>query len=183
MIIATLNMERVRKEKFEQLKVIIQENIDILVITESKLNNTFPMGQFAINGYKLYRKDRDQYGGGILIYIREDIPSKLLDGYKFPDDIEGLFLEINLKNTKWGLFGSYHPPSQEDKYYFSRKKLAGLLMFTVTYLINISYSVILTRRRGKVTLKIFFTHTILKIYKKKKHVTKASTTLAVLILF
>ena len=68
----------------------------------------------------MYRKDRDQNGGGILIYICEDIPSKLLDGYKLPVDIEGLFLEINLKNTKWGLFGSYHPPSQDDKYYFEK---------------------------------------------------------------
>ena len=113
-------MERVRQYKYDQLKIVIQGNVDILVITESKLDITFPMGQFVINGYRLYRKDRDQFGGGILIYIREDIPSKLLDGYKFPDDIEGLFLEINLKNTKWRLFGSYHPPSQDDKFYFDK---------------------------------------------------------------
>ena len=32
-IIATLNMERIRQEKFEQLKLIMDGNIDILVIT------------------------------------------------------------------------------------------------------------------------------------------------------
>ena len=35
-------------------------------------------------------------GGGVLIYVREDIPSKLLNKHVFPNDIEGLFIEINL---------------------------------------------------------------------------------------
>ena len=123
-IIATLNMERVRQVKFDQLKVIMMGTIDILVITESKLDNTFPIAEFCIKGYKLYRKDRDKHGGGILIYVREDIPSKELNSYKFPDDIEGIFLEINLKSVKWALFGSYHPPSQDDTYYFEKTSRA-----------------------------------------------------------
>ena len=65
-----------------------------------------------------YRQDRNKYGGGILIYVREDIPSKKLNKHNFLDDIEGLFVEINLRKTKWLLFGSYHPPSLPDQYYF-----------------------------------------------------------------
>ena len=62
--------------------------------------------------------DRNRNGGGILIYVREDIPSKLLLKHNFPDDIEGIFIEINLRKIKWLLFGTYHPPSQADNYYF-----------------------------------------------------------------
>ena len=62
--------------------------------------------------------DRDRNGGGILMYVREDIPSKKLDRHNFLGDIEGLFLEINLRKSKWILFGTYHPPSQDDEYYF-----------------------------------------------------------------
>ena len=29
-----------------------------------------------------------------------------------------MFLEINLRKTKWLLYGTYHPPSQDDKYFF-----------------------------------------------------------------
>ena len=29
-----------------------------------------------------------------------------------------MFVEINLRKTKWLLCGSYHPPSQNDKYFF-----------------------------------------------------------------
>ena len=50
--------------------------------------------------------------------MREDIPSKKLLKHNFPDDIEGLFLEINLRKAKWLIFGSYHPPNQSDQYYF-----------------------------------------------------------------
>ena len=53
-----------------------------------------------------------------LLYIREDIPSKELSKHTFPDDIEGIFIEANLRKQKW-LFGTYHPPNQSDNYYFN----------------------------------------------------------------
>ena len=53
-----------------------------------------------------------------MIYIHEDIPSKRLDKHVFPDDMEGLFVELNFKKCKWLLFGTYHPPFQADVYYF-----------------------------------------------------------------
>ena len=53
-----------------------------------------------------------------MVYIREDIPSKLLDKHVFPYDMEGLFVELNFRKCKWLLFGTYHPPSQADIYYF-----------------------------------------------------------------
>ena len=105
--------------KFDQLKALITGKIDILVITESKLDASFPNAQFIMDGYsEPYRLDRNRNGGGVLIYIREDIPSKKLTRHAFPDDIEGLFIEINLRKCKWLLMGSYHPPSQSDQHYF-----------------------------------------------------------------
>ena len=50
--------------------------------------------------------------------MREDIPCKLLNLHRFPDDIEGLFLEVNLRKTKILLFAKYYPPRQHDKCYF-----------------------------------------------------------------
>ena len=37
----------------------------------------------------------------------------------FSENIEGIFLEINLRKSKWLLFGTYHPPSQNDNFYFN----------------------------------------------------------------
>ena len=46
---------------------------------EAKLNERFPAGQFLINGYRvIFCSDRDGNGGSILLYVREDVTSKLL---------------------------------------------------------------------------------------------------------
>ena len=49
------------------------------MISETKIDASFPIGQFLLNGYRTpFRLDRNGHGGGILLYVREDIPSKLL---------------------------------------------------------------------------------------------------------
>ena len=63
-IIGHLNINSLRN-KFELLTHQIKDNIDILMISETKLDESFPTTQFFMNG-------------GILLYIREDIQSKLL---------------------------------------------------------------------------------------------------------
>ena len=50
--------------------------------------------------------------------MRNDITSKLLTKHSFPNDIEGLFVEINFRKSKWLLFGTYYLPSQNDQYNF-----------------------------------------------------------------
>ena len=44
-------------------------------------------------------------GGGILFYIRKDMPSTLLN---FDMSIESFYIEINIKQ-KWLLVGTYNP--------------------------------------------------------------------------
>ena len=115
LIIANLNVNSI-PNKFEQLKVLVQDKVDILVITESKLDSSFPISQFIISGFsKPFRLDRNRNGGGVLIFVREDIPTKELSSF-FPEDIEGVLIEINLRKSKWLLCGCYHPPRQNNDY-------------------------------------------------------------------
>ena len=75
--------------------------LEIFLITESKLYNFFPTAQFQINGFSCpYRFDRNAHGGGILLYFREDIPSKLLKEADFEGNLEAIFVEINLRKKK-----------------------------------------------------------------------------------
>ena len=48
------------------------------MITETKLDDSLPTMQFNIEGYYTFRLDRNEYGGGILLYVQDDIPSKLI---------------------------------------------------------------------------------------------------------
>lgn len=107
-IIGHLNINSIRN-KFDQLKYLINDTMDILLISETKLNNSFPENQFLIEGYsRPYRLDRTEKGGGIILYIREHIPSRKIN-VDFLPKIEGFFIEINLKKAKWLLLCSYNP--------------------------------------------------------------------------
>ena len=120
LVIGNLNFNSI-SSKFDNknVKLIKQGNIDISVITEIKIDSTFPLNQFAIQGYsKPYRFDRNRNGGGVFIYVREDIPSRELKIHNTPEDIESIFIEINLIKTRWLFCGCYHPPSQSDQYFF-----------------------------------------------------------------
>ena len=69
------------------------------MISETKIDDSFPKGQFLIKGFcEPFRIDRSIYGGGILFYVREDIPVELLSVEPFP--AEFLFVEINLRRKK-----------------------------------------------------------------------------------
>ena len=117
LIIAYLNINSIRN-KFEQLELLVSKNIDILIVAETKLDDTFPTGQFLLPGFKVpFRLDRNKNGGGILAYIREEVPSKNLSEFNYPKDIECVTIEINLHRSKWVLFGIYRPPCQNETYF------------------------------------------------------------------
>ena len=118
MIIGTLNINS-PSAKFDDLKILISGTFDILIITETKLDDAYPISQFHIHSYSmLYRLDRNRNGREVIIYVREDIPSKVLRKHLFLNDIEGIFVEINFRKSKWLLCGTYHPTLQSDQYYF-----------------------------------------------------------------
>ena len=106
--LAHININSLRN-KFEGLKEIINENIDILVVSETKLDNSYPDTQFHLPGFNSFRYDRNSSGGGIIAFIREDIPSKELKSDSTLADVEGYFIELNLRRKKWVLFVGYNP--------------------------------------------------------------------------
>ena len=87
------------------------------MISETKDDELFPNQQFKINGYKTFPKDRDKFGGELMFYVDEQIPSKVLSLRSIPMDIELILLEFTFKNRKWLCIGVYRPPSQNKKYF------------------------------------------------------------------
>ena len=78
------------KNKFDLLSEQVKGSIDILMVSETKLDDSFPKGQFLIEGFHSpFRFDSNRNGGGIMLYVREDISAKLLS-HDFP------CVEINL---------------------------------------------------------------------------------------
>ena len=100
LILAHLNINSLRN-KFQFLISLIKDNIDALMISETKLDGSFPTSQFMINGFSApFRLDRNYKSGGIILYIREGIPSRLVSTES--GQVKGFFVEINLRNKKFG---------------------------------------------------------------------------------
>ena len=117
LVIGQININSIRN-KFEFLKEVVKNYIDILIITETKIDSSFSKNQFSIKGYKEpFRKDLDTNGGGVMIFVRDDLACRELRVLK--NNGEGLFLELNLRKTKWLLFGGYNHNKNNIKKFLS----------------------------------------------------------------
>ena len=118
-VIACININFLEK-KFEPLKAIVKDNVDILFVSETKLDDTFPSSQFIIEGYSPpIRHNRNCHGGGLMFFIRDDLPHKELKSHKLPNDVEGIFIEVTLRKNKWLIMGGYNPHKESISYFLS----------------------------------------------------------------
>ena len=115
LVIGQLNINSI-KGKFDLLKEVVKDYVDILIITESKLDESFPRSQFYIDGYSTpYRKDLSAVSGGVIVFVREDLVCKEVNDISING--EGIFLELNLRKVKRLLFGGYnHKKANIDKF-------------------------------------------------------------------
>ena len=94
-IVGALNINSLRN-KIHMLADLVVGKIDILLISETKLGDSFPTSQLYIPGFgSPFWLDRSMHGGGLLLYVRNDIPAKSLN-CAFCKEIECLTVEINI---------------------------------------------------------------------------------------
>ena len=99
LIFAHLNINLIRN-KFDSLADIINDNTDILTITETRVDDSFSDDQFFLDNFRApFQLDRNRNGGGILLFIRNDIPVKVGSTNDWP--IENFYVELNFRNKKW----------------------------------------------------------------------------------
>ena len=126
-IIGRLNVNSLRN-KLVAVDELRKNKIDTCLISETKADESFLNQQFKLNGYKMFRKDRHRFGGGLIFFVNEQIPIKILSLEAIPMDIELLLLEFTVKNQRCLCVGIYRPPSQNQKYFIDHlsKKLSQL---------------------------------------------------------
>ena len=107
---------------------MIEQNIDIVCIAETKLDSSFPISQFHLPGYSLpYRYDKSAKSGGLLVYVKETIPSKSLHEFTITNDIQVIPIEINFRKSKWLLLPIYRPPDTSENLFVD--KISSLIDF------------------------------------------------------
>ena len=79
--------------KFDYLFEQIRGNADILLVSETKIDDSFLQGQLVIDGFSApYRLDCNCLSGGLMLFLRKDIPSNLLAIEEKP--IKSFYIEI-----------------------------------------------------------------------------------------
>ena len=66
------------------MKPVPLDDMDIFMVTETKLDDSFPASQFNVEGFSMpLRLDRNINGGGIILYIRRYIIAPKLTSLRF----------------------------------------------------------------------------------------------------
>ena len=116
-IFSYLNINSIRN-KFDSVRAAIVNYVDIFIAAETKINESFPTAQFAIDGFhKPLRLDATDKSGGLLVYVRSYLPLRQLTKHEIPSDIQALVFEINLRKEKWFFLSIYKPRSQNCQYF------------------------------------------------------------------
>ena len=102
---AHININSIRN-KLDVLLDQVKGNFDILMISETKFDESFLVCQSKIDGFNTpYRVVRDQKTGGVTLYVWEHLPAKRLS---IDRTNESYFVELNLKHTKRIISCSYN---------------------------------------------------------------------------
>jgi len=100
--------------KAEEIEVIVSSNcINILAISETHLDDFLTDSDVNIEGFSIFRKVRNQFGGGVAIYVQNDFPAKVRYDL-MRDDIEGLCVQVYLPHLKPILICCFYRPPSAD---------------------------------------------------------------------
>ena len=114
-----ININSIRN-KLDSLFEFTYGLVDFLAVSETKLDSSFPSGQFNLLEFRTpYRKDLSAKSGGLLVYVNSYIQSKVLKIPDCPSDVQVIPVEINLKKEKWLIIAIYTPPSQCKNYFLT----------------------------------------------------------------
>ena len=94
LILGQININSIRN-KFGLLFSLVSNNIDVLLISETKIDNTFPVSQFCVPGYSMpFRLDRTRNGGVIMLYFKKHTPCIMLNKFTFEKELKPLLLKL-----------------------------------------------------------------------------------------
>ena len=113
--IMIINFQSIKNKTAEFAHLVDASDPDIIIGTETWLRPDIRNSEVFPATYKVYRRDRRDSYGGVLVAVKEDIIS---EGLNISNDIEAVFVKISVHGLKAPLIvGSlYRPPSSDIAY-------------------------------------------------------------------
>ena len=136
-IFTYVNINSFRHTFSPSTELLSKKLVDFLAIAETKLDRSFPNAQFYVDEFSLHRQDLTASSGGLLVYIRSDLPHRRLKYAEVNSDgFESLCVEISIGVTKTAITSIYKYPSvSNDSFKKSMSKIANCLLKTYDDLI------------------------------------------------
>ena len=114
-LIGYLNINSVRN-KIADLQIFIQNiPLDYLVLSETKLDESFPNASFNLDGYKTRAgRVKDKNGGCLIVFVRRGIICKRVSDVQLSFS-ECICSEFTITNSRWLCFSIYRPPDPDNR--------------------------------------------------------------------
>ena len=109
-LIGYLNINSLRNKIIDVREIFSKFSPDYFVFSETKLDDSFPISQFNIEGYEIRtRKDRDKNGGGLIEYVKKGVICKQMNHLCSMNN-EIICSQLTIRNKKWIIVSAYRPP-------------------------------------------------------------------------
>ena len=109
-MLASLNIVSLRKYLQELETILYEYNVDIMTLNETRLEPLVDDKEVAIPGCKIYRRDRKKYGGGVAIYVKDNLPEPKIS--LRDSNLELVCLEFTPRPTEaFYVIAWYRPPT------------------------------------------------------------------------
>ena len=109
--VAHFNARSLKGDKLDYVRYVFENSpIDVIAVTETWFESEIPDKYFEISGYNIFRNDRSgRIGGGVAIYIKENLCAKIISKSSENSTVEFINLEIFDCTTKVFLSCVYNP--------------------------------------------------------------------------
>ena len=89
----------------------IDNSFDVIALSETHLSPDIDDDEIQLDGYSLFRLDRNRHGGGIAIYCRSDLNPRIMPSLIF-ENLEMLWIETKTDKHTVQFGVCYRPPNQ-----------------------------------------------------------------------
>ena len=111
--IAHVNINSVTaRGRMDELRQFVDtNNIDILALSETKLDDNIHQDMYKINGFHApFTRHRNRHGGGTALYARSSLPIRRLNNLEF-DDEEWIWARVKTSGQTFIICAVYLPPN------------------------------------------------------------------------
>ena len=117
MNMCAFNARSLRNKIEETWKFLSENTIHLLAVSESWFGKSVPDSSVTIPGFQApFRKDRNERGGGVCLYVSNNIPCRRRTDLERPD-LELVWIEIFYEKTSFLAGCCYRPPASTSAFY------------------------------------------------------------------